>query len=647
LTEADEGRAHPVRSSESVGLEQAPPAGDKPVRFPVAFRVGVSGARVLESTAEPRLREAASAVLRTVAEHAGALADEPWAQKVHAAWNGKTDLRLRLLSPLAEGADRLVAEEAGKLAPAIAYHLSVALPFVQREYERDFPDSVAEFRALLESAQGRVLTLDGGRGLHTEWRSYEAVGHWVARNCDLLIAIWDDCREGGRGGTEDIVRFAVRIGLPVWWIQASGTEPGVLIEDRDQYRNRSDARLAATSSDRLRLYIRKRLQVPKISQAAHQGIHQRLVAAGRWAGRKLHLLGGGEANPLHAFLTETPPPPRAAWRAHGIFMAALRLGLARKGEAEGRLEDAYWAPIYRPPDALASAYADRYRSTYTYVFALAALALTLAALSLAMEAWGVDGPIWPIAAGEFACLAAILALATRNYVGRWHERWIGYRVLAELTRKQQALAALGWTLPSREITQAAATGSEPASWISWYFDAAIRAAPPANGSLTSPQLKTVQNRIYHSLVAGQIAYHTDRAAASKRAALVLLVLGEICFFLTLLAIATKLGLFIWAGPPRAHAAVVGLGLVAAVLPAGSAAAFAMRSYAEFEVLADQSERMTELLTALENRLHSQTDVVWKLASQDLAADLFHLTSAMLADVTGWAQLFRMKSVETG
>ena len=64
--------------------------------------------------------------------------------------------------------------------------------------------------------------------------------------------------------------------------------------------------------------------------------------------------------------------------------------------------------------------------------------------------------------------------------------------------------------------------------------------------------------------------------------------------------------------------------------------------------------MAELLTALKNWLESQkmgqesqTDAVWPLASQDLAADLFRLTSAMLADVTGWAQLFRMKSVETG
>ena len=322
------------------GLGLTLPTGDKPVRFPVAFRVGVTGTRSLDLAAEPVLRQATSAVLRTVAAHTRAVADEPWAKTVHLDRNGRTDLRLRLMSPLAEGADRLVAEEAGNARPAIDYELSVALPFVQEEYEKDFPNSVPKFRALLERAQARVLSLDGGRGLHTKWRSYEAVGRWVARNCDLLIAIWDDDREGGRGGTEDIVGFAVRIGLPVWWIQASGAKPGVLIEDLVQFRNRNKEGLAATSDDRLRRYIGTRLRVPKTSRRAYEGIHHRLVEVCRWSGRKLHLLRTGEDNPLHDFLAETLPRQRVAWRAHQIFMSALCLGLPRPRETQSWLEDA-------------------------------------------------------------------------------------------------------------------------------------------------------------------------------------------------------------------------------------------------------------------------------------------------------------------
>src|SRR3954451_21244569 len=59
--------------------------------------------------------------------------------------------RFELLSPLAEGADRLAAEVA--LARGIT--LRVPMPMLQTEYERDFPDreSLEEFRRLLKAAQ--------------------------------------------------------------------------------------------------------------------------------------------------------------------------------------------------------------------------------------------------------------------------------------------------------------------------------------------------------------------------------------------------------------------------------------------------------------------------------------------------------------
>jgi hypothetical protein len=56
-----------------------------------------------------------------------------------------------LLSPLAEGADRLVAE----VALEVGARLVVPLPMPQHLYEEDFrsPESLAEFRCLLERAE--------------------------------------------------------------------------------------------------------------------------------------------------------------------------------------------------------------------------------------------------------------------------------------------------------------------------------------------------------------------------------------------------------------------------------------------------------------------------------------------------------------
>jgi hypothetical protein len=107
---------------------------------------------------------------------------------------------LRLLSPLARGADRL-AVAALKLG---GYELFVPMPFAREEYEEDFKGSdesnepkepelskdadLDQFRRLLKLA-GKVnwLPLDGDRA--EEDRAYESAGRFEVRNSDILIAI--------------------------------------------------------------------------------------------------------------------------------------------------------------------------------------------------------------------------------------------------------------------------------------------------------------------------------------------------------------------------------------------------------------------------------------------------------------------------
>ena len=148
----------------------------------LAFRVGVTGTRALGPDAAGRVRPAVAEILDLIAKQISRLADDPLARPVYAApAAGATPFTLRLLSPLAEGSDRLVADEALKAG----YRLYAPLPFAQTEYEKDFPDTRDDFRALLAKAE--VLELDGGRAVANE--SYQEVGRFVVRNCDLLIAM--------------------------------------------------------------------------------------------------------------------------------------------------------------------------------------------------------------------------------------------------------------------------------------------------------------------------------------------------------------------------------------------------------------------------------------------------------------------------
>src|SRR5262249_21776793 len=137
---------------------------------------------------------------------------------------------LVLLSPLAEGADRLVA----RIALEHEAILIVPMPLPQDLYEQDFstPESLTEFRALLAKAEHFAMPLASGstrRGVEERGEDrdlqYALVGAYVARHCQLLIALWDGEASTKPGGTAQVVKYRLsgRPGL--------GADLGVRLED--------------------------------------------------------------------------------------------------------------------------------------------------------------------------------------------------------------------------------------------------------------------------------------------------------------------------------------------------------------------------------------------------------------------------------
>lgn len=106
----------------------------------------------------------------------------------------------RLLSPLAEGADRLAAE----VALTAEIGLVVPLPMKQQEYERDFPTakSLAEFRALLAMAESSwEMPKAANSEIENRTRLYAEVGDFIARQCHVLLLLWDGSDNKKIGGT--------------------------------------------------------------------------------------------------------------------------------------------------------------------------------------------------------------------------------------------------------------------------------------------------------------------------------------------------------------------------------------------------------------------------------------------------------------
>jgi hypothetical protein len=128
-------------------------------------------------------------------------------------------VRLQVISPLAEGADRIVASSAMELGA----ELIVLLPFAREDCLPDFSSdrSRAEFLRLLGMAK-EVVELDGRRNTEESRKSaYARVGAMVVARSDLLIALWDGESAEGTGGTAEVIQLAKRSGCPVFWLPTS------------------------------------------------------------------------------------------------------------------------------------------------------------------------------------------------------------------------------------------------------------------------------------------------------------------------------------------------------------------------------------------------------------------------------------------
>jgi hypothetical protein len=142
---------------------------------------------------------------------------------------------LQVISALAEGADRMVAD-AG-LANGAA--LIAVLPFPRAIYSLDFAEeqSKQEFARFLANA-AEVIELDGDTTSDDSRNAaYSAVGEAVVARSNLIFALWDGGPPNGPGGTSEIVDYARRHGCPVLWFKLDDEgkdveEPSLLLGQR-------------------------------------------------------------------------------------------------------------------------------------------------------------------------------------------------------------------------------------------------------------------------------------------------------------------------------------------------------------------------------------------------------------------------------
>jgi hypothetical protein len=121
------------------------------------------------------------------------------------------------LSSIAHGADQLFVREARHMG--LSWHAILPLPRV--EFARDFTH--AEWtdveKTLAAADHVRVVDENGDRK-----DSYLDCGIETVNGCDVLVAYWDGDPARGKGGTAEVVQYAMSIGKPVMIVDADSHE---------------------------------------------------------------------------------------------------------------------------------------------------------------------------------------------------------------------------------------------------------------------------------------------------------------------------------------------------------------------------------------------------------------------------------------
>ena len=129
----------------------------------------------------------------------------PWVEEIVGRELDAAAAPVVVVTSLAVGADQLVA----RLGIARGATVQAVLPFAG--IERTFAaEDLQSYRRLVSQATVEVLQTSG-----TDEDAYMAAGRRVVELSDVMIAVWDAKPAKGKGGTADIVAYAIASGVPV------------------------------------------------------------------------------------------------------------------------------------------------------------------------------------------------------------------------------------------------------------------------------------------------------------------------------------------------------------------------------------------------------------------------------------------------
>lgn len=583
---------------------------------------------------------------------------------------------LRLISSLADGADRLLLESDLVDAP---YELAAILPFSVEEYANDFSEqSQQTFHSLLDKAahgepDSRVLELDGDRQ-HSDF-AYRDCAEALVRNCDLLVALYDGKERPGYG-TAWTVNQALSQKIPVIWIDSEHPNSLYFIQPQNGRITQQtltlealydwlghlllfDTILSSSESDEQDGLTQRILQrFTSFNEEAILALDASLSPDFNESGPIV--LDKGGRNPLHngfsvlkrVFTSNDSIDKEMTRHSEELPTHAQISPLTNDDDQpiHTAANHAYFAAYLRA-DRLASYYAALHRSTFVFIYLLGAGALIVAALAIALSDPAQYGNASVYCAGiEIILLLLIYVLFKRDKRQQLHDRWLEYRCIAEFLRPTLYLSFFGSHFPMRRFCDNEEVlsrnllghGRPERCWAYLYTETVLRWVGFSGYKINDDYLQRALRFTRSQWISQQYRYHSRNALAMNLMGRRLAKMSEYLFVATIVVVCLKVAFGLL--PARFYLASKACGVLAAWFPVLGTTAFAIRNHAEFEISAQRSLSAREILLGYNRRLKLLGERPVRLKVVDEL--LRELTAASITETADWLEIYEVKETET-
>jgi len=558
--------------------------------IPYRIRIGVTGHRKLDDSAavEALVKQAIDAEVEK-------LFPEESRQRIERVRRaGTTAISFRVLSPLAEGADRAVARAVLGYPDA---RLDVVLPLALEDYLEDFvtEESRKEFQDLLDLCRRPVFLRtrriqderhDPEAQAKLRRSAYADVGRYVVDHCDVLIAVWDGQPSRGRGGTAEIVQYAQEQMRPI--IQVWGDLQKVLNTNNNGLD--ASALAAIDRFNRQPITLEQRASYVKNLYREHFEM------------------------PTHS--ADIPACVRA-FVSGGLF------------------------PYYAQASIVAKESQKRFYRAGKYIYVLSTAAVGFAALGVLFPALA-----WAGFSVELALLIILLLTLWQAHRQHSHQDWIENRFLAERIRCGIFMAICGIEPRPIEVLPYMGHSQTVNDWTVRVFEE-IWDRLPRLRRCSQAECLILNEYVREAWIEDQVKFHQGKKEREGQARRRLARVGAIVLPTTIAAAALHIVLFAWwpmaTGSEPMHwlhqGLHRGLAFIALLFPAIAASLAGMEAHREYLRLEKRSANMGPQLERLNRQMASATD------PERFESLLQQVDEIMLRETQDWLMLMRYVEIK--